>query len=110
MQQEINRLWREIEFKDKKIEALDASRVNTLDACKQRSEAQKKKIEELQKACEQMRDMSNSILTCLARKNGGEIRIPADHLLEYLNNPAQHMTTHDAETHEYVFTVMEDKE
>lgn len=105
LQDEIKRLWKEIEIKDERIKALDESRNNTLESCKILNKENKKRIESLEAGAKQIDEMCNSILVILAKQNGGEIRVPINHMeLTKGINP-----TLTVDNDEYVINVKGDK-
>lgn len=103
LQAEVKKLWAEIEKKDERIKALDESRNNVIESCKILNAEQKKKLRTIETGSKQISDICRSILVFLAKENGGEIRVPKNHL-DITKGIAYEMTV-DQEN--YIYTVKE---
>lgn len=97
---------KQIELLEKRNAELDESRTNVVETYRNTQSAIREKVLNLEKACADIRDINNSILMYMAKKNKGKLIIPKNHL-EVTKGWKYEAY---AEGDNYIFTVKEDKE
>lgn len=108
MKPSVESLQKKIKELEKKCEDLEKINRNMFDSEEDQINQLKAKIEEQKKGAGQLSKVANSIYKWVAHLNGGELKVPTNHM--EITDKWKFRLTEDMKTKEYVLEVWGDKE